>query len=288
MKNSIIQKTATASLIALTLSSLGLGTLTAKASTVATVTSSQAARLYTRDGQLVMNRALAPNTPWRVGKIISLNDQTYYQVATNEYLKATDSKLSGDAANGKLAVGTIVNGDAQMYFTVTKGDAPAARTLANGTQWQVSYGVRDSNGATYYSVAPNEWVKADHITLNKAVKVIQINATFAGTTNENIQQPTNNNNTNTSTSDPNAPLTVTIVSGDAPVYTDATKGDPIVAKPLPQGSKWAVSRVVSGKNGTYYFQVAQHEWITGDHAQVSKTPDNVEFYPEFQLMKITN
>jgi len=97
MKFSTITKTTVLGLAAITLSALSVGTLNAQAATVATVTSPVSARLYTREAKLITNRALAPNTPWRVGDIISVYGEKYYQVATNEFLKATDSQLSGDA-----------------------------------------------------------------------------------------------------------------------------------------------------------------------------------------------
>lgn len=181
MKNSIIKKAAAAGLVAITLSSLSLGTLTAKASTVATVTSASNARLYTNSGNLITDRALAPNTPWLVGNIVTIDGDTYYQVATNEYLKATDSKLSGDAVNHP-ATGTIINGDAPLYFTMTKGDFPAARNLTNGSQWYIDRAITDSTGKTYYEVAPNEWISADQMSVTGTVNTAQINAKFPGFT----------------------------------------------------------------------------------------------------------
>jgi len=71
---------------------------TAEASTVATTKNVSVTRLYTKTGELVKNRGLGPNTPWAVGKAIYRDDITYYQVATNEYLKSTDTaQLTGDA-----------------------------------------------------------------------------------------------------------------------------------------------------------------------------------------------
>lgn len=48
-------------------------------------------RLYDFDGKQISNRALVPNTDWLVGRIFTHNNETFYQVATNEYMKANDS-----------------------------------------------------------------------------------------------------------------------------------------------------------------------------------------------------
>ncbi|MFH5811044.1 SLAP domain-containing protein [Companilactobacillus sp. FL22-1] len=67
-----------------------------KAASVATTNASGIARLYTADGKLISNRALAPKTDWAVGKVITIDGTKMYQVATSEYLKASDATLTGD------------------------------------------------------------------------------------------------------------------------------------------------------------------------------------------------
>jgi len=71
----------------------------AEASGVATTKNVPVTFIYTKAGNQVRNRGLMANTPWRVGKIININGETMYQVATNEYLKASDSTLSGNTAS---------------------------------------------------------------------------------------------------------------------------------------------------------------------------------------------
>lgn len=41
-------------------------------------------------GKTVSNRALAPNTLWKTDRIADINNQTYYRVATNEFVPTTD------------------------------------------------------------------------------------------------------------------------------------------------------------------------------------------------------
>ena len=50
------------------------------------------AHLYNAKGDLITNRGLAKNTAWRSDKTASINGQTMYRVATNEWVKAADIK----------------------------------------------------------------------------------------------------------------------------------------------------------------------------------------------------
>lgn len=50
------------------------------------------ARLYTASGNLVQNRSLAKNTAWVTDKSATINGQTMYRVATNEWVRAADLK----------------------------------------------------------------------------------------------------------------------------------------------------------------------------------------------------
>jgi len=60
------------------------------------------ALLYTVDGKEISNRALAPNTDWLVGRIFTHNNETFYQVATNEYLKSNEAAKLFDSTNESL------------------------------------------------------------------------------------------------------------------------------------------------------------------------------------------
>ena len=131
----------------------------ADAATVATVNSGTTARLYTDQGQLVMNRALAPNTPWLVGKIQTINGETMYQVATNEYLSSKDSNLNGPTQkpSNKLIV-TVRGHNLPVYDDTTKSQSN--RALGKDTSWQVGKIVKNANGDTYYQVSTHEYLLA--------------------------------------------------------------------------------------------------------------------------------
>ncbi|WP_338217190.1 SLAP domain-containing protein [Companilactobacillus muriivasis] len=47
-------------------------------------------KIYTAKGDLVTDRSLANNTSWKVDSITYINNEKYYRVATNEFIKASD------------------------------------------------------------------------------------------------------------------------------------------------------------------------------------------------------
>lgn len=54
-------------------------------------------RMYNKHGDLVMNRALAANTPWRVGEFRVINGSLMYQVSTNEFVRAFSVSYDSEA-----------------------------------------------------------------------------------------------------------------------------------------------------------------------------------------------
>jgi hypothetical protein len=54
------------------------------------VTTSGPARLYDHNAQLITDRALGPDTEWYSDRLITLNHKSYYRVATDEFVAASD------------------------------------------------------------------------------------------------------------------------------------------------------------------------------------------------------
>ncbi|MFD1418851.1 SLAP domain-containing protein [Companilactobacillus keshanensis] len=139
------------------------------AATVATVHAGVTARLYTADGVMVSNRALAPSTPWQVGKTATINGETMYQVSTDEYLRASDSTLTGQdtpaPTPSSTLIATVGNKAAPLYLTATKGDPQPYSELGANTSWKVSRVV--TNGTdTFYEVSLGVFIKATDSSLN--------------------------------------------------------------------------------------------------------------------------
>lgn len=172
----------------------------ADAATVATVNSGVTARLYTDKGSLISNRALAPNTPWLVGKIQTINGQTMYQVATNEYLKASDSTIkdTNASAQTKLA-GKVEGGDLTLYNS--RAHAMSNRSLANGTAWLIGKHIVNKLGQHFVQVSTYEYADATKMAFNMPVPAATYDADFAVDPSEdNSNSSSNSNNSSNSSS----------------------------------------------------------------------------------------
>lgn len=157
MKKSTIFFTATA---ALATTVFFTSNQTASASGVATTKSDVAiTSLYKNDGSPA-TRGLAANTPWAVGETITLGGETYYQVSTNEYVKATDVSYTnytpGDNSNVTVTIKApsipIYNDETNWEF-----DGP---WIDGGSTYKVNRVVSDQYGFTFYQISGHGWVEA--------------------------------------------------------------------------------------------------------------------------------
>ena len=256
----------------------------AQASTVATVHSSSIALLYNSKGQVLRNRALAANSAWAVGKIVTINNETMYQVATDEYLKASDSSLNGQTQSNKL-VGTTTT---QLNLYNSKDGAMSSRALAKGSSWIVGKYIVNKDGQLFAQVSTNEYADATKMSFNMALPEPTYVADFGNSSNfnvhdaskdENFNSENTNNNTNTSTDDSLA--TGTIINGDAPMYFTQTKGDVQKYRVLKNGSKWQVDRAIKDVDGNVYYEVALGDFISADHMTVNKSVDTMTINSKF-------
>lgn len=155
----------------------------ADASTVATTNASGIAKLYTKNGKQISNRALAPNTKWAVGNVITINGEKLYQVASNEYLKASASNLSGDTP---VAVAT--KSDAT---TESQSDTDYTPNLANINSYFAKYvnalhqangtgSVNVSNDVISYATQRADQQNGNNLDHNTATKNMSENLSGAG------------------------------------------------------------------------------------------------------------
>lgn len=145
----------------------------ADAATVATTTTQGPAHLYTDQGVMITNRALASNTDWLVGKTITLNNVKFYQVATNEYLKASDSRLSGDATSNQNnnqtdLIGTVTRKGGTLTISKRRDDL-SDTILPEGSQWKIGKYVVNRLGKKYVQISDDDYVPITHMSFNKAL-----------------------------------------------------------------------------------------------------------------------
>lgn len=188
-----------AALAMATTGALALSQKDADAASVATVTSSSSARLYTSNGVMVDNRALAPNSPWLVGKIATINGETMYQVATNEYLRARDSSLNTNTAaqtKNKL-VGKLVAGGSLLYRDDTK--ELSNRMLDNGSTWLIGKHIVNKYNQHFVQVSTHEYADGSLMLFNQPVP----EGTYIADFGVSVGDHSDSNWSDTSTSDNN-------------------------------------------------------------------------------------
>lgn len=203
----LIKRTAIVGMAAATLLSTGILTSpqTVKASDYPVVRTSKVTYIYTKQGNLVKNRALQANTDWRMGKQILINAEYYDQVATNEYVKDSevyDPSIQQQNIQFHLT-GRVVGGNADLFDTSI--NRISSRKLAEGSEWAVSKAVINQNGVIFYKISKTEWVPSNHMWLNN-LATITYDAGFGLNANDNNNDSntntgtnTNNNNTSTNT-----------------------------------------------------------------------------------------
>ncbi|MQS77424.1 hypothetical protein FHL06_14005, partial [Lactobacillus halodurans] len=168
MKFNTKSTTIIAALAMATTGALALNQTQADAATVATTHSGTYSSLYRKDGKIISNRALAPDTPWLVGKIATINGETMYQVSTNEYLRARDASLNNQqpATSTKL-VGTVKK--QLRLYNRHDGKMASNRALGSGTAWQIGDVFKNKQGITFVQASTNEYANAADMTFNQTL-----------------------------------------------------------------------------------------------------------------------
>ena len=113
--------------------------------------------LYTLEVSKVQNRSLKPATDWFSDKEMSFGGDTYYRVATNEWVKAASVYVY---ENRNIVIQT--NADQQLVDS--QGNNITSHELLANTAWRVDR-IAYINGKTYYRVATNQFVPTDAVTV---------------------------------------------------------------------------------------------------------------------------
>ena len=143
-----------------------------------------AAQVYDENGKMVLGRALPNKSAWKSfeKRTYYKDGQVFYQVSTNEYVKAQDvvfteyssSSNSNDQLSGKVNVTkypskviNILNDShaAGVYAINEDGQGMhqvIGRFLPAGSAW-INQGTAEVNGNLFYQVSTNEWVSANSV-----------------------------------------------------------------------------------------------------------------------------
>ena len=143
-----------------------------------------AAQVYDENGKQVLGRALPNKSAWKtIEKRTYYKDgQVFYQVSTNEYVKAQDvvfteyssSSNDNDPLSGKVNVtkypSKVINilndGYAAGVYAINEDGQGMhqviGRFLPSGSAW-INQGTAEVNGNLFYQVSTNEWVSANSV-----------------------------------------------------------------------------------------------------------------------------
>lgn len=213
---------------------------------VITVTNKSGAPVYALHGDQVSTtgRVLAPNSPWKTQQKVIINGTTYYQVSTNEWVKAEDGQLqsqndahnsgtadhndqSTESINGVIAVSRTQG--APVYALNQQKMSTTGRILAPNSTWRTSQ-KKSVAGTTYYQVSTNEWLAATDVTW----------------------QTTDHHNFDG---------VVEVLKPWAHLYQNAGPDATVITgQDKPQGSRWKVGQTRT-VNGLTWYLVGNNAWL---------------------------
>ena len=135
--------------------------------TVSTFSDKPSVKLYHLNANSMAaddTRALAPNSDWQSDQRVVVKGDTYYRVATNEWVKASQVYIY---TAHPIVVETKPNGIKKLASA--EGNTVTDRALASDTDWYSDRIAYLNDGTTeYYRVATNEFVKQSDVNeINK-------------------------------------------------------------------------------------------------------------------------
>ena len=141
---------------------------------------SSVAQLYDPNGNVIVDRALPAQTSWITGQKRTINGVDYYQVSTEEYVKA--SRVYYKVKTEKSITVNVITGNIEYtkipanVFRVTAGGFTSLWRVSNdGTSmivkpdrfvpyhsdWKTAQ-IAVVDGQTFYQVSTNEWIRSEN------------------------------------------------------------------------------------------------------------------------------
>ena len=192
------------------------------------------AQLYSIYGTAITGRTLDANTDWQMFETKTIKGATYYRVASNEWVKASDVTVKTSDVTTPFKGVVTTKGEAVNLVT-RDGKSIKGRALGPNTAWK-AFHTMIFNGKTYYQVSTNEWADGSMMTI-KASEDTTVNKDVTITSYKS---------------------TVTTTNSVALLYTKG--GIQIKGRALKPSTAWKTANKMVLDNETYY-QVATNEWV---------------------------
>lgn len=138
--------------------------------------------LYDKEGKLIVDRALIKGSSWLTSMQIMINGTVYYQVSTNEFIKADEVNYYPKGLNNYARISAkqiLIDNIPNNVVKLTAGTklwnlAPDGKSmnievdryLAPNSRWLTDKSLY-IGGVTFYRVSSNEWVPAGFGYLEK-------------------------------------------------------------------------------------------------------------------------
>lgn len=216
----------------------------------ATVTNKNTATIYinANPNQIAANRALAYNTDWHVSaKVVAADGTVYYQVASNEYVKATDVQLASEKTNPPVKIADtaiVVNNVGAVVYRTPNKQAATSRVLPYQSAWITTKYVIDNAGNKFYFVGNDAYILATDATLQSE----QQDEDYKNDVVESY------------------PDIVHVTSNpSARVYDDKHK---TLAVSLANGTDWKIDKKSTHSDGSVWYRVATNQWVSADNVEV--------------------
>jgi hypothetical protein len=203
---------------------------------VAFATENGGTSIFTAPGGQTLDHRLAFGSAWKVTGVAAFGNQLWYQVATNQWIKGSDSFAVEPKQITWLPQDTVgvVNyqpGKNTALWTMPGRGVVQGRTLANDTAWKTVFKVTLLDGSTWYEVGRNEWINGRYFLLNGS----------------QAQSPD---------------TTVVRIKNNVRATVYQAPGRQPIGRTLAPNTAWRVSAVVAQGNQLWY-QVANGQWISG-------------------------
>jgi len=225
------------------------GTQTAMDDT-ATVTNKSLAKIYinANPNQIAANRALAYNTSWHISsKVVAADGTVYYQVASNEYVLASDVQLASEKSNPPVKIAdtaVIVNNSGSVVYSAANKKAATSRVLPYQSAWITTAYVVDDDGNTFYFVGNNAYVLATDVSLKSQM------ANDEYKDDDIVSYPD---------------IVHVTATPSARAYDDKHN---VLAVSLASGTDWKIDKKSTHSDGSIWYRVATNQWVNANDVQV--------------------
>ncbi|WP_119327156.1 glycoside hydrolase family 73 protein [Companilactobacillus musae] len=216
----------------------------------ATITKNGVASIYinANPNQIVSNRALANNTEWHVSsKVVAADGTVYYQVASNEYVKADDVQLASEKSNPKVKIADtaiVINNAGSKVYKAANTKSATDRVLPYQSAWITTAYVVDDEGNTFYFVGNDAYVLANDVTLKSQIA------------NDDYKEDQISS----------YPDIVHVIATPSARAYDSKHN--VLAVSLANGTDWKIDQKSVHSDGSVWYRVATDQWVNANDVQV--------------------